>query len=319
MPVPAAGVGYLRFLLRSETDGRLFAAGRPADRAASLPAPEEILALLKILITRGARRVRIGGDDPGLRTDLVDIVSTLSGLPGISSVALSSRGLGLVGRATDLARAGLRGVNFHLDTLRPARYAGGEKERDFEEVWKAVEECLAADLTVKLNVVPIRGINDDEIGDFVALTRQRPLSVRFVEWNVDTDLIPAPEAFMPTWETMAAMPFAMEPVEPAAHAGPAILFRADGHQGTVGFIPNVTDHFCSDCHRVGLTDAGEIVSCLFGRGLDVVRHLRATNGVAEAETFIDRVIRRKTSLSAKLAGWESPSAVVAASTPASSG
>ncbi len=315
MPVPAAGLGYIRFHLRNATDGILLESKRPENLAVSVPEPREIRALFKILISRGARRVRLMGEDPANRKDLVDVVTMLAGMSGISWVALSTGGTALNGRIDDLAKAGLRGVNFHLDTLRPDRFAGGGHDSEHAAVCQAIDACLDAGLTVKLNAVLERGWNLDEMNDFLMLTATRPISVRFVEWNVEQDRLPSPENFVPSWEAMAAIEHHLEPVEPSANSGPAMVFRIPGHEGSVGFIPNVTEHFCADCHRVGLTDAGEIVSCIFGRGLDVLRHLRSANGVSDAETFIDRVIRRKTSLAAKLAGWDAVPMLTASPTP----
>ncbi|MFH1144352.1 MAG: radical SAM protein [Candidatus Eisenbacteria bacterium] len=304
MPVPAAGLGYLRFLLRAETDGILAESKRAAPT--KIPEPREIRALLKILIGRGVRRIRLTGDDPAQRADLIDVVAMISGMAGVSSVTATTRGIGLDERVGALVEAGLRGVNFHLNTLRPERYEGGGREAEFAAVWRAIEACLAAGITVKVNTVLERDVNSDELADFVDLTASLPIDVRFVEWNVDIDLIPPPERFIPTWELMSQIGPPLQAVGTSEQNGPALIFKAPDHQGAIGFIPNVSDHFCSECHRMGLTDAGEIVSCVFGRGLDVMRHLRGENGIADAETFIDRVIRRKTSLAAKLAGFERP-------------
>jgi len=317
MPVPAAGPGYLRFLLRSETDGLLLDESRPASRNPVIPESREIRTLLKVMIARGARRLRLSGDDPAKRADLVDLVAMIGELSGVSSIAMSTRGVDLNGRIPALTRAGLRGVNFHLDTLHPERYGGGGREEDFRKVRQAIDDCLAAGVTVKLNAVIERGLNDDEIADFVAFTATRDVTVRFVEWNVDTDSLPQAENFIPTWELMAAIEPPLEAIDPSPNGGPAVVYRIPGHAGAIGFIPNMTEHFCGECHRIGLTDAGEIVSCLFGRGLDLTRHLRHHDGVAEAEAFIDRVIRRKTSLAAKLAGFDSVATSLAVAAPPS--
>ena len=315
MPVPAAGPGYLRFLLRAETDRLLLDESRPASKEPVIPESREIRTLLKLFVARGAKRVRLTGDDPAARTDIIDVVSMISETSGVSSVAMSTRGMGFDGRIPALCKAGLRGVNFHLDTLRPERYAGGGHESDFMTVRKAIDDCLAAGLMVKLNTVIGRGQNDDELADFVGFTKDRDVTVRFVEWNVDTDARPKEEDFIPTWELMTAIQPPLEAVDSGPNAGPAAVYRIPDHAGAIGFIPNMSEHFCSECHRIGLTDAGEIVSCVFGRGLDLVRHLRGHDGVAEAETFIDRVIRRKTSLAAKLAGFDSVAATPIAAVP----
>jgi GTP 3',8-cyclase len=314
MSGPITDLGYLRFVLHAETDGILLQQSRPADLASNVPETREVRELMRILVQRGARKVRLAGDDPALRADLPELVQFVADVPGVRDIALTTRGLGLLGRLGEVASNGLRTINFDLDTLRPDRYREVHGRDGFEEVWKAVEESLHLGLTVKLNTVLQHGVNTDEIDAFVDLTARRPIEVRFLEWNSCADRIAPPDRFVPTWEAMALVTPPLTPRETDRFSGPAVCFEIPGHKGSVGFVSNVTEHSCAQCNRLGLTDYGEIRSCIFGRGLSLVRHLRSPGGVASVEMFVDRVWRRKATLAAKLTGIETlPAAPLGAS------
>lgn len=303
MGTQASMVRYLRFVLHGETDGYLMAKTRPGSLALPLPETKELRTLLRVLVSHGVRKVRITGDDPGLREDLPQIVQMLGGINGIKEVALTTRGVGLRGRVKDLQKYGLRSVNFSLDTLRPKRYKKLNRGAEFEDVWGAVEEAIAAGLKVKFNVVMRRKVNDDEISDFIALTQKQPIHVRLLEWNSSTETIAPPSEFVSTREAMAAIKPPLVPHAPSNLDGPALIYEIPGYAGTIGFIPNITEHFCDSCTRIGLTDKGEILSCIFGHGLSLARHLRSPGGAASVSAFIDRVLRRKFLLAAKLTGF----------------
>jgi cyclic pyranopterin phosphate synthase len=307
MPNPAAGLGYLRLLLRAETDGILMAGKRPTSLTVSVPEADEFRTLLEIVTAQSGPKVHIVGDDPLLRGDIEQIVSLASGLPVVEQVALTTRGLGLGERIESLAHAGLREIAIDLDTLRPQRYRPGSGKTDFARIWEGLEGSVAAGLQVRLNTVLERGYNDDEIDDFVQLTAEWPIEVRFLEWNVGADRVAPPESFMPTWEAIAAVQPPLVPRE-ARDGDLAFVFAVPDHKGTVAFVPNLTEHLCNGCERIGLTDSGEVVSCIFGYGLDLLRHLRGPGGAGSVTAFVDRVVRRKNSLAAKLGGWERPSA-----------
>jgi len=304
MNTPMGEIGYLRFVLHGETDGILLSEQRPASLAVDVPETREIRELLRIMAQRGARKIRLAGDDPALREDLADLVSLAASVPEVTEVALTTRGRGMAGRVETLFANGLRTLNVDLDTLRPERYQQMNGGDGFDEVWGIVQQALKVGMNVKLNTVLQRGVNTDEIDAFVDLTVKHPIEVRFIEWNACADRIAPPDRFVPTWDAMAAVKPPLTPKEPDRYGGPALRFGLPGHKGTVGFMPNVTEHFCAQCNRLGLTDYGEIVSCVFGRGLSLVRHLRSAGGVAAVETFVDRVWRRKATLAAKLSGWE---------------
>ena len=296
-------IRYLRFVLHGETDGYLMAKKRPGSPALPLPEIKELRTLLRVLVSHGVRKIRVTGDDPALREDLPEVVQMLGEISGIKEVALTTRGMGLKGRVKELSKRGLGSVNFSLDTLRPERYKKLNKGSNFDDVWGAVEETIAAGLKVKFNVVVRRKINDDEVSDFIALTHKQPVHVRLLEWNTSTETVARPRDFVSTREVMAAIKPPLVPHTPSNMDGPALIYAIPGHAGTIGFIPNITEHFCDSCTRIGLTDKGEILSCIFGHGLSLARHLRSPGGAASVSAFIDRVLRRKFLLAAKLSGF----------------
>jgi cyclic pyranopterin phosphate synthase len=315
MSGPVTDIGGVRFLLHGETDGILLSENRPPSLASNIPEPSEIRTLLRVLVERGARRIRLVGDDPALREDLPGLVRMVAEIPGVTEVAMTTGGHGLSGRLGVLSTEGLRGLNFDLDTLRPARYAQLVGREGFSDVWGAVEEAIHLGLTVKLNTVLQHDVNLDEIDDFVDLTLKHPIEVRFVEWNTGVNRLAPPERFVPTWEAMARVGPPLTPRDGGRSNGHAQLFQVLGHQGSIGFIANMTDHHCTFCNHLGLTDYGEIQSCVFGRGLNLVRHLRSSAGVASVEAYVDRIWRRKMTLAAKLSGVETLPAPSLSATP----
>lgn len=311
MAATSADVSYLRFVLHKETDGVLMARKRTGPRGATVPEARELRALLRLMVEHGIEKVRLMGDDPAERADLAELISLIAGVEGIREVAMSTAGLGLNERVADLAQRGLQVVSYHIDTLKPERFLQITGRDACAEIWSTIEQSLASGLKVKMNVVLQRGVNDDEIDDFVNLTRERPIQVRFVEWNSCIERVAPPESFISTHEAMSAIKPPLIPRKPRPIDGPAMIYDIPTHAGSVGFVPNITEHFCGACNRIGLTDYGEITSCLFGRGLSLVRHLRSPNGPSSVSDFIERVLRRKVLLSARLEGYAtapSPSA-----------
>lgn len=303
MAVTGMDVHYLRFYLHDDSDGILMASKRP-ESAPDLPGVEELHDLFQLMAARGTCKVRLTGEDPGRRGDLAELIAFVAGFEGVSEVALTTSGANLRGRMSDLWRTGLRSINFNLDTLRPERYAILTGHDGYGAVWGALEEALQNGLRVKINCVLQADANLDEVDAFVALTKEWPLEVRFLESNASADRLAPPETFVPTTEALALVKPQLQHREPEPFAGPALRFEIPGHIGGVGFISNVTDHFCADCNRLLLTDRGELASCIFGRGVSLVRLLRSQGGIESVDAFVDRVVRRKVSLAARMSGYE---------------
>jgi cyclic pyranopterin phosphate synthase len=230
---------------------------------------EEIAAIVGELAPLGLRRLRITGGEPTLRPDLATLVGLLRAVPGIEDIALSTNGVRLPELAPALRSAGLDRVNMSADSLRADRIAAiARRSLPFDPV-EAARAAEAAGLgPIKINVVVMRGINDDEIEDFARLTLAHAWHVRFIE------LMPVGELRALTWEHVVPSDEVLErcsrvaPVEsaepPARGNGPAAYYRFEGARGSIGVITPMTHTYCGTCNRVRLTADGRLRTCLFG-------------------------------------------------------
>ncbi len=230
---------------------------------------EEIADVVRQLAPLGLRRLRITGGEPTIRPQLASLVRMLRDIPGIEDIALSTNGVKLPAMAAELADAGLDRVNISADSLRPERVVQiARRDLNFDLVAAASAAEAAGLGPIKINVVVMRGINDDEIADFAALTRDHPWHVRFIE------LMPVGELreltfdhVVPTDEVLArigAVASLLPDDGPARGNGPAVYYRYAGAPGTVGVITPMTHTYCERCNRVRLTADGRLRTCLFG-------------------------------------------------------
>ena len=230
---------------------------------------EDITEVVRQLAPLGLRRLRITGGEPTIRPQLASLIRLLRQIPGIEDIALSTNGVRLPEMAHDLAEAGLDRVNISADSLRPERVAAiARRDLSFDLVRAARAAEDAGIAPIKVNVVVMRGINDDEVADFAALTRVHPWHVRFIE------LMPVGELRDLTWEHVVPSEEvlqrvrslgALEPDQgPVRGNGPAVYYRLPGAVGTVGVITPMTHTYCERCNRVRLTADGRLRTCLFG-------------------------------------------------------
>jgi cyclic pyranopterin phosphate synthase len=230
---------------------------------------EEIAEVVAQLAPLGLRRVRITGGEPTIRPQLDRLVRMLRDVPLVQDIALSTNGAKLRALASSLAEAGLDRVNISADSLRPERIAAiARRTLDFHPVDAAAAAEEAGLGPVKINVVVMRGINDDEVVDFARLTLDRPWHVRFIE------LMPVGEMqaltadhVVPSDELLARLAV-LGPLAPGAGPergnGPAAYYRYAGAAGSVGVITPMTHTYCGSCNRVRLTADGRLRTCLFG-------------------------------------------------------
>ena len=230
---------------------------------------EEIVAVVRQLAPLGLRRLRITGGEPTIRPGLPALIAQLRAVEGIEDIALSTNGVKLPELAVALREAGLDRVNLSADSLRPSRIAAiARRDLGFAPE-RAVEAALAAGLDpVKLNVVVMRGINDDEVEDFAALTERYPVHVRFIELMpvgemahlTDAHIVPSADVLA----RIAARGMLETTPGPARGNGPAVYHRLAGAPGTVGVITPMTHTYCGSCNRVRLTADGRLRTCLYG-------------------------------------------------------
>lgn len=228
---------------------------------------EEFLAIIRAAVKTGIRKVRLTGGEPLVRKGIVDLVRGIGSISDIDDIALTTNGVLLPQFAYPLKKAGLKRVNISLDTLKPERFREITRNGDLDQVWSGIRAARRVGLKpIKLNVVVMRGFNDDEIMDFVNLTKKLPLHVRFIElmpigasdsWANDK-MITVPEIM----SIITAGGTTLEAAKPLTGNGPARYFRVPGAVGTVGFISAISDHFCANCNRLRLTSEGQLRPCL---------------------------------------------------------
>ncbi|HUR92705.1 MAG TPA: GTP 3',8-cyclase MoaA, partial [Gemmatimonadaceae bacterium] len=236
---------------------------------------EEIAEVVGQLAPLGLRRLRLTGGEPTIRPELEKLVAMLRAIPGIEDIALSTNGTRFPEHAPKLRAAGLDRVNISVDSLRPGRV------RDIARRTVAtppIDALIAAEREgfspVKVNVVVMRGINDEEILDFARLTLDHEWHVRFIE------LMPVGDMRGATWEHVVPSDEILDrlsalgsmiPCEgPTRGNGPAVYHRYAGAPGTVGVITPMTHTYCASCNRVRLTADGRLRTCLFGEaGVDL--------------------------------------------------
>jgi cyclic pyranopterin phosphate synthase len=257
---------------------------------------EEILTIVKAAAELGIEKVRLTGGEPLVRAGLPDLVRMLAGVRGIDDIALTSNGVLLADQAAALKEAGLRRINISLDTLKPERFRQITRCGELADTLKGIEAAKTAGLNpVKINMVVMAGVNDDEIPDFAAKTIKDGWNVRFIElmpMSGDATagkLVPV-SAMRRRIEKLGKL----EPAQAIAGNGPAKYFRLPGATGTIGFITPVTEHFCFDCNRLRLTADGKLRPCLLSeQEIDLREPLRHGATPAELKDLIREAIASK--------------------------
>ena len=230
---------------------------------------DEIVRLARIFVAAGVDKIRLTGGEPLVRKDAEDVADALGALPGLRALALTTNGLLLERKLDRLHHAGLTHLNLSLDTLRADRFQALTLRPGLDRVLGALDLALAygyADDTLKVNCVVMRGVNDDEVEDFVALTEALPVEVRFIEFMPFGGNEWAKDRLVPYRELLDRIGarFALERIDDAP-TETAKTYRVAGHAGRIGFITSMTTPFCHGCNRLRLTADGALKVCLFGR------------------------------------------------------
>ena len=224
---------------------------------------EEIYKVAKIFVELGVKKIRLTGGEPLIRKDIVDLVRKLSAIEGLEELTMTTNGLLLKKYAKDLKAAGLTRVNISIDSLDHNKYDLMTLGSSLTSVFEGIEAAKVNDLTpIKLNVVLIKGFNDTEIKDFVALTKDEKIDVRFIElMTLGSNQKWAESRFVSNNKVLAEMPNLIA-VEKKDKSTPADYYQVKGYKGRVGLINPITCRFCSDCNRVRLTSTGQLKLCL---------------------------------------------------------
>ena len=230
---------------------------------------EEITGVVGTMAGMGLRKVRITGGEPLVRRDLPELVRMIASVPGIEDLALSTNGVLLDRFADDLRAAGLQRINISLDSLDPERVDRIARRPDsFRKIMSGFDAAERVGFApLKVNVVLMRGVNDDEVAEFAAITRERPWHVRFIElMPTGANLELSADRYFSCQQALRRLRAVdrLEPVEGPKGNGPATYYRFPGAPGTVGVITPMSHNYCDRCNRMRLTADGHLRPCLFG-------------------------------------------------------
>lgn len=228
---------------------------------------EEIIRLGELFAANGINKIRLTGGEPLIRKELDSLISRLSEIDGIDALTITTNGLLLSAKLENLRKAGVTGFNISLDTLREDRFQQITRRPGLQKVLGAIADTSNAGYRpVKINCVVIRGFNEDELTDFVEMTCNSPVDIRFIEympfdgnaWNNAKffsyqEMVDRIREVYPTFERTDASDLNITKD-----------WKVPGFEGTVGFISSMSQHFCAGCNRIRITADGQLKVCLFG-------------------------------------------------------
>ena len=239
--------------------------GVPLTPSAQLMTADEIYQIAKIFVRHGVTKIRLTGGEPLVRKDFKEIVEKLATLD--TSMALTTNAVLIDRFLPTLKAASIQKINVSLDTLRSERFQKITLKATFEAVQQNIDRLLQEGFELKLNVVLLKGVNDDEIIDFIKLTKSKPLSVRFIEFmpfdgnRWDRSRTVSLEEIL----ACATEVFTTDEIHRLENApnDTSKNFSIRGYQGDFGVISTVTNPFCDSCNRLRLTANGRLRNCLF--------------------------------------------------------
>jgi cyclic pyranopterin phosphate synthase len=248
------------FYCRPEPDSNV------AEMSRELLTVDEFKLIAEAAVSLGMTRIRLTGGEPLLRPDILNIVSELSAIDGLKDLSLTTNGIFMENMAFQLAGAGLKRVNISLDSLDGATYRRITRCGKLQNTIKGIEKALQANLTpVKVNVVLLKGVNEREIRNFLELTLERDIDVRFIEFMPSVGCREQWQRYFLSLDRVneeAGRIASLIPLE-NEHGGPARYYRLKGAAGKIGLITPLSRHFCHLCNRFRVTSVGGLKPCLF--------------------------------------------------------
>jgi len=226
---------------------------------------EEILHIVTIGISLGVTKVRVTGGEPLVRKGVYEFLAELTRIPGLLDVSLTTNGIYLKDNAEKIRSAGINRINISLDTLNPQKYKQITGKDTFDQVWQGIQTAQDMGFTpIKLNVVALDGVNDDELVEMAKLSFAYPFHVRFIEYMPigQSRMGNGPLLLAPEIKKRISALGNLVPVQNSKNDGPAKRYRFEGGRGEIGFIPALSQHFCDKCNRLRLTASGKLRPCL---------------------------------------------------------
>ncbi len=269
---------------------------------------EEILKVLQAAAEIGIEKVRLTGGEPLVRRHFMHLVKSVCQVSGFKDVSITTNGVHLKEKAQELFDAGVHRINVSLDTLNPVKYAKIAGRDCFRDAWEGLQEAEAVGFSpIKVNVVAIRGMNDDELLEFARLSVRKPYHIRFIEYMpIGHDSRWKAEKYLSSDEIKSELE-TLGPLQKVLRSsldGPAERYRFESARGEIGFISGLSHHFCPACNRLRLTADGKLRPCLFTDDeLDIKTPLR--NGCSREDLkrlFQEAIVRKPRQHPAKIRG-----------------
>jgi len=226
---------------------------------------EEILKLVRVGVKLGISKIRVTGGEPLVRKGVYGFLAELSRLNELTDLSLTTNAVALKDNIKKIESAGIKRINISLDTLDPAKFAKITGLDLFDQVWQGIRSALEAGFhPIKINVVALNGVNDDELLDMARLSFDYPFHIRFIEYMPigQSQMGIGPLLLAPEIKKRISVLGNLLPVRNSANDGPAQRYRFDGAPGEVGFIHALSHHFCDRCNRLRLTAQGQLRPCL---------------------------------------------------------
>jgi cyclic pyranopterin phosphate synthase len=247
---------------------------------------EELLRVVKVAVAMGISKLRLTGGEPLVRKNIMRFIKELGEIDRLDDIRITTNAVLLEEYASDLFAAGVNKINISLDTLKPERFAAITGVDCFDRVWRGIEKARSTGFSpVKLNMVVMRGINDDELFDFARMSREQDIQVRFIEfmpigassrWDKNTYM--SSDEIKERISTLGKL----LPVAGGRADGPASVFQlGEDAVGRLGFISPISHHFCDKCNRLRLTSEGMLRSCLLHDEETDLRSVLRRNGSDE--------------------------------------
>ena len=272
----------------------------PADGIPLLPhgdilTYEELFVIARTAVSLGIEKIRVTGGEPLVRKEILGFLSRLAGIPGLRQLVLTTNGLLLQEMAEPLRGAGVQRLNISIDSLVPENFRRITRGGDVSRVLSGVAAAEAAGFPIKLNMVVMRGVNDQEVVDFAALTLDKPYAVRFIEFMPSGADMDWTSRVVPGQEILDRISkrFGFDEIERRELAGPAKDYRIRGAAGTIGVITPITGHFCDGCNRIRVTASGRARGCLLSESETDLKPILRGNDPSELEKVLLRIVGTK--------------------------
>ena len=258
---------------------------------------DEIRRLVSAFAALGLWKVRLTGGEPTLRREFLEIAAAVAGIEGVRKVAITTNGYRLTERAQSYADAGIGAINISMDSLKPERFHAVTGHNRLSEILRGIEACKQAGIaSVKLNSVLMKGLNEDELDDFIVFVTEQDLTLRFIEVMRTND---NPEFFAAhhlqgAFVTNRLEALGWQRLERLAGAGPAIEYASPQGSGRIGIIAPYSKDFCASCNRLRVSATGKLHLCLFGdAGIDLRPLLQRDSQTEELVERLQRLVATK--------------------------